>query len=411
MRVGIVAPDLRQPGGVREKALFVARSLTRHLGASVRLVSLATSRFDATSILLGQPRTWRRSIVSSYIVEEFTVDHVGTVGAEIEVARYARRHVILKLLERCDVVHAVCGTPAWAHAVSGFAGPVVVHFASFVRHERCHETTGRRSALDRWRRLMTAAVGLAERAALRRADIIIPVNATRGLEVRVLVNAETPVEVVHTGVDTDCFAPGPYYREDGYLLTVGRLNDPRKNVPLLLRAYASARGRSSSVPGLVLAGVAAPDRESDDLIGQLGVTGSVQYVGPQDRRALADLYRGASAFVLSSNEEGQGIVVVEAMSSGLPIVATSCIGPSELVTNGVEGVLTPVGSVDGLADAIVTLSQDPQRRHEMAQASRSRAVREFSLERAGARLASVYRAHGILDGVVRGSTHEALGQA
>jgi glycosyltransferase involved in cell wall biosynthesis len=391
-------------------ALFVARSLRHQLGVSVQMVSLATSRADASSILLRQPSTWRRPLVSSYSVDEFPVDHVGAVGAEIEVARYAGRRVILTLLERCDVVHVVCGTPAWAHAVSGFAGPVVVHFASFVRHERCHASTGWRSALDGWRQLMTLSVGMVERAALRRADLIIPVNETRRAEVRALVGGETPVEVVHTGVGTDGFSPREYC-EDGYLLTVGRLNDPRKNLPLLLRAYAAARARSSSVPALMLAGVAGPDRQSHDLIAGLGLTGSVQYVGPQDRRALADLYRGASAFVLSSNEEGQGIVVVEAMASGLPIVATSCIGPSELVTHGVEGVLTPVGSVDGLADAIVALSEDPQRRREMGQASRSRAVREFSLERAGARLAGVYRAHGILDGAVRRSVHEALGQA
>jgi glycosyltransferase involved in cell wall biosynthesis len=410
VHVGIVAPDLREPGGVREKALFVARSLMGQLGASVRIVSLATSHVDASSILLRQPRTWLRPLVSSYIIEEFTVDHVGAVGAEIEVARYARRRTILKLLECCDVLHVVCGTPAWAHAVSGFAGPVVVHFASFVRHERCRETPGRWSALYGWRRLMTSSVGLVERAALRRADVIIPVNGTRHVEVRTLVSSETPVEVVHTGVDTHRFSPGPY-REDGYLLTVGRLNDSRKNLPLLLRAYAAARVRSSSVPRLVLAGVAGPDRESRELIAELGVTDSVRYVGPQDRGALADIYRGASAFVISSNEEGQGIVVVEAMASGLPIVATSCIGPSELITNGLEGVLTLAGSVDDLSDAIVHLSEDPQRRREMAHASRLRAVREFSLERAGARLAGVYRAHGILDGTVRRSVHEALGQA
>lgn len=392
MHVGIVAPDLREPGGVREKALFVARSLVRHLGASVQILSLATSRGDASSILLRQPRTWRRPIVSCYTAEEFTVDHVGAVGAEIEVARYVGRRVILTLLERCDVLHVVCGTPAWAYAVSGFNGPVVVHFASFVRHERGYETPGRRSALDGWRHLMTASVGMVERAALRRADVIIPVNRTRYDEVRALVSPETPVEVVHTGVDTNRFSPGPY-REDGYLLTVGRLNDPRKNTPLLLRAYAAARVRRPDLPKLVLAGVAAPDRESQELMA--GLTGSVQYLGPLDRQALVETYRGASAFVLSSNEEGQGIVVVEAMASGLPTVATSCVGPSEIITDGIEGLLTPVGSVEGLADAIVRITTDSGLRRRMSEAARRRVVRDFSVERTGAHLCRVYRTAGI----------------
>jgi D-inositol-3-phosphate glycosyltransferase len=397
MHVGIIVPDLREPGGVREKALFVARSLTRQLGASVQIVSLATSRNDASSVLLRRPRTWGRPLVSRYTVEEFTVDHVGAVAAEIEVARYAGRRALQRLIERCDVVHVVCGTPALAHAVSRFSGVLVVHFASLVRHERRHDATSPMSLLDRWRRVMTAVVGMVERAALRRADVIIPVNGTRRVEVRALVSPETLIEVVHTGVDTNWFSPVTY-REDGYLLTVGRLNDPRKNLPLLLRAYAVARARGAQVPALVLAGVAAPDRESRDLIATLGLAGSVRYIGPQDRRALADTYRGASAFVLSSDEEGQGIVVVEAMASGLPIVTTACIGPTELITDGVEGLLTPVGSVDHLADAIVRLSADPSRRRAMSKASRSRAVREFSLERTGARLADVYRAFGITAG-------------
>ena len=410
MRVGIVAPDLREPGGVREKALFVARALAGHLGASVQVVSLATSRTDASSILLHRPRTWRRALVSRYSVEEFTVDHVGAVGGEIEVARYARRQAILKLVEHCDVLHVVCGTPAWAYAVSGFRGPVVVHFASFVRHERRQDTPEGRSALDGWRQLMTSAVGMVERAALRRADLIIPVNRTRRAEVLALVSPETPVEVVHTGVDTERFTPGPY-REDGYLLTVGRLNDPRKNVPLLLRAYAAARARWSEVPRLVLAGVAAPDAESQKLISVLDLSDRVRYIGPLDRRALADTYRGASAFVLSSNEEGQGIVVVEAMASGLPIVATSCVGPSELVTDGLEGLLTPVGSVEGLADAIVRITSDPGLRRRLSHAARCRAVREFSLHQAGAQLCGIYRTAGITRHVSGAFDPQAVSEA
>ena len=398
MRVAIVAPDLREPGGVREKTLFVARVLRHSLGASLRIVSLATSRGDAASVLLHQPRTWRRPRVSRYAVEELTVDHVGAVAAEIEVARYAGRRAILEMVRSCDVVHVVCGTPAWAHAVAGFNGPVIVHFASLARHERAHGASARRSILAGWRRLMTVPVGLVERAALRRADVIIPVNGTRRLEVRALARPEAPIEVVHTGVDTECFTPGPY-REDGYLLSVGRLDDPRKNVPLLLRAYAAALARVPSLPRLVLAGVAAPDRASRELISALGLAARVRYVGALERRALADLYRGASAYVLSSNEEGQGIVVVEAMASGLPVVATSCVGPSELITDGVEGLLTRVGSVGDLADAIVRLNDDPSLRRRMSSAARRRAVAEFSLSSAGARLCEVYRTTGMTRGL------------
>ena len=396
MHVAVVAPDLRATGGVREKTLFVARALRDQLGASVRVLSLATSRFDGSSILVHQPHTWRRSLVSGYSAEEFSVHHVGAIAAEIEAARYARRHALLTLVSDCDVVHVVCGTPAFANAVSGFGGPVVVHFASFVRHERCSES-GRPSTLHRWRHVMTSAVTRIERRALRRADAIIAVNRTRLGEAQALARPGTPAAVVHTGVDTEWFSPGPY-REDGYLLSVGRLSDPRKNLPLLLQGYAAARKRDPRVPDLLLAGPAAPQPEDLALAATLGVTERVRYTGPLSRRALADIYRGASMFVLSSDEEGQGIALVEAMASGLPVVTTSCVGPTEVVTDGIEGILTPVGSQSALADAIVSLSTDSARRRRLSHAARSRAVRNFSLERAGTSLCSVYRSHGIAAG-------------
>ena len=133
----------------------------------------------------------------------------------------------------------------------------------------------------------------------------------------------------------------------------------------------------------------------------------MQYIGPQDLEALADMYRGASAFVLSSNEEGQGHRRRRGHGLGPPVVATSCVGPSELITNGVEGLLTPVGSVEGLADAIVRLVTNPELRRRMSHAARYRAVREFSLDRAGARLCSVYRTAGIAANLERRAVREA----
>jgi glycosyltransferase involved in cell wall biosynthesis len=397
MRIGIVAPDLRDIGGVREKALFVARTLRDQLGASVRLLSLATSRVDNASILLRRARTWGGLRECRYTADEFQVDHVGAVGAEIELARYGTRRAILNLTQGCDALHVVCGTPALANAVRRFDGPVIVHFASFVRHERRSGGSGRRTALDGWRQLMTAAVTVQERLALRRADAIVAVNRLRMLEARAAARADTPVEVVHTGVDTDWFSPRSY-RADGYVLWVGRAGDPRKNVPLLLRAYAAARGRRPTLPRLVLAGPSAPPPETRQSIAALGLTGTVQWRGPLDRHGLAELYRGASMFVLSSDEEGQSIAAVEAMASGLPVVATSCVGPAEIITDGVEGVFAPVGAADDLAAAIVRLDADPALRRRMAQDARRRAVREFSLVCTGARLCNVYRAHGIVGG-------------
>jgi glycosyltransferase involved in cell wall biosynthesis len=253
----------------------------------------------------------------------------------------------------------------------------------------------RHSVVEVWRRLMTRGVTALEKAALRRADVIITLNDTRRREAEGIAGDGPHFATVHVGVDTNRFAPGPD-ASDGYLLTVGRLDDSRKNVPLLLRAYAAARARSASLPRLVLAGHTPPDRACWQLMAALGLRDHVEFRGPLDRDQLAALYRGASAFVLSSDEEGQGIVVLEAMASGLPIVTTACIGPEELVSDGIEGFVVPVRSIGPLADALVRLSENVTLRQRLSAAARTRAVRRFSLDAAGARLCEVYRAAGLV---------------
>jgi glycosyltransferase involved in cell wall biosynthesis len=395
MRVAVVAPDLRPGGGVAEKTMFVARSLRRHLGADVTLVSLATSSVDDCSRLIRRPRTWTRSLHGSYRQEEFAVDHCGAWAAEIEATRYWSRDEVTRRVGGVDVVHVVAGTPAWAWPVRAFRGSLVVHFASFASHERARHPGDWRSPAGLWRRAMTSAVSRMERAALRRASLVVAVNDTRRRQVEAIVGPARRVVTAHTGVDTNRFTPGPY-REDGYLLAVGRLADARKNLSLLLRAYAAARACLPCLPRLLLAGHNGPSPRCWRLIAQLGLAESVEYVGAVNRAGLATLYQGASAFVLSSDEEGQGIVILEAMASGLPIVATACVGPPELITHEREGLLVPVGSVAGMTAALIRLWEDPSLRRRLAVAARSRAVAEFSLEVTGIRLCQLYRSAGLV---------------
>jgi glycosyltransferase involved in cell wall biosynthesis len=100
----------------------------------------------------------------------------------------------------------------------------------------------------------------------------------------------------------------------------------------------------------------------------------------------------ASIFALSSRAEGYPMVILEAMSCGLPVVAFDCLtGPREMITDGTDGLLVPDGDIEGLADALSSLmSKDPAGRREMGQAAVLKAE-QHSQRNIGARWEAMLR--------------------
>jgi glycosyltransferase involved in cell wall biosynthesis len=105
---------------------------------------------------------------------------------------------------------------------------------------------------------------------------------------------------------------------------------------------------------------------------------------------LAKLYREAMVFALSSNEEGFGIVLIEAMASGIPIVSTRCGGPESVIAEGKTGYLTPVGNHEAMAARLKELITCPRERLRMGNAGRRVAEERFSLEASGRAYIDVY---------------------
>ena len=194
------------------------------------------------------------------------------------------------------------------------------------------------------------------------------------------------------GVDAQRFAPLPVrdLATDPYILCVARLDDPRKRVELLLEAYALLPAQVRGRVRLVLAGAAGPGEAFWRRAQALGVQDRVSYTGPLDEAALIACYRGASVFALASDEEGLGVVLLEAMACGVPAVSTRSGGPDGIISDGVDGYLVPLDDAGAMARRLGQLLEDEGLNLGMGAAARQTIMRRYESEVAGQAFLDIY---------------------
>ncbi len=183
----------------------------------------------------------------------------------------------------------------------------------------------------------------------------------------------------YNGVDCERFQPAPASPGPVVIGTVGRMKAV-KNQPLLCRAFAALMARRPDLAGLVrlrLVGSGPLRTECEAIIAADGLAGAVDFTGDSDR-VEAEL-RQMQVFVLPSRAEGISNTILEAMASGLPVIATAVGGNPELVAAGDTGCLVPSDDVEALAGAIETYVDAPERRRQHGEAGRRRALERFSL--------------------------------
>ncbi|MGQ0384059.1 MAG: TIGR03088 family PEP-CTERM/XrtA system glycosyltransferase [Gammaproteobacteria bacterium] len=196
-----------------------------------------------------------------------------------------------------------------------------------------------------------------------------------------------PDKVWHicNGVDTTRFHPLPAPRTDrGSIVVVGSVMrfEPIKDPLNLVRAFLKAR-RQLAERRLDLRLMVAGDGplRAKALALLLGDKAAAAVSMPGARNDVPDWLRALDIFALGSQREGISNTVLEAMATGLPVVATATGGNLELVAAGVNGRLVPPGDTNALAQAIVGYAEDAQLRREHGRASRARAESEYSLAR------------------------------
>ena len=221
------------------------------------------------------------------------------------------------------------------------------------------------------KRLVKAVV---ERVGLRRAAAVIA--TTDELRTRAAALSRR-VELIPNGVDTRLFTPGaPAATSDAVrrILYVGRLA-PEKNLAALVEAAARLAERRPVRLVIVGAGpLEAPLRRQAE-----AARVSVDFRGVVDQRRLPALYAAADAFVLASFTEGHPKALVEAMSSGLPCVASDCAGNRSLVTDGVTGLLFDPRRPEALTACLERVLTDPTLAAALGRAARKTVTEHYDL--------------------------------
>jgi colanic acid/amylovoran biosynthesis glycosyltransferase len=211
--------------------------------------------------------------------------------------------------------------------------------------------------------------------------------------------AEERAVVIHCGVDTDFFRP----RESAppeppfSLLCVGTLHAV-KGQKFLVEACRLLHEEGIDLACTLIGD--GPDRvELAGAIAGAGLEGRVQLGGRRTRSDIAGLLRSAHAVAVPSiptaegKREGIPVVLMEAMASGVPVVASGISGIPELVDDGVSGLLVPPGDPRSLARALRRLHDDPALRERFARAGRAKVVREFDVRANAAKLVSQFERH------------------
>ena len=386
-RLALVVPSLSGEGGVPATARFIKDVVLRAGAFDLQLVSLSESATDPQSLRLTRPSSWRHGPTLSHGVwEGLPFVHVGAMAGEFEFQRSGPRAVLARAVAGCDLVQVVSGSPAWANSVLGLGKPVSLHVATRARIERRQRDASPRSASALWRRAMTSVTDRLDDRALRGVDAIQVMNPWL-LEYAQVLNAGRVVDtrLLPPGVNAGRYRPREPRepQRDPYILCVARLSDPRKRVGVLLDAYAGMHEAVRRQTRLVLAGSSAPPDAFWRRADALGLRDRVQYVERPDERALLHLYQNASLFALSSDEEGFGLVLLEAMACGVPVVSTRSGGPDAIITDGLDGYLVPLDDVEALSGRMTVLLSEPLRNVEMGRQARLTVERRYDEHVAG----------------------------
>ena len=366
------------------KGRFHAFDLARELERHGRLARLITSYPRGVAAAFGVARDRVRSVTSSEVMSRCAERLVSPGRVDAALHRHFDRRAMRLIDPGADLFVGWSGVCLESLTRASELGQVTI-----VERGSCHIETQRELLLDEADRLgrplvaPSPAVVEQELREYDRADFIaLPGAFARDTFLSRGVRPEKLL-VAPYGVTLDGFSPAVRPPDRFRVMYCGAVS-AQKGVHYLLEAFHSLGAIDAE---LWLVGPVLPELE-----GALSRYASprVRVLGARRGRDLPSLYRQCSVFCLPSVQDGMGMVLLQAMASGLPVIATEHTGGPDLISHGEEGFLTPIRDARAIAASIELLRSDENRRRAMGAAARATAQRDHSWSSYGRRVMENY---------------------
>jgi len=381
--------DVRRAGVVTGAALSIpGRNMTRTVLHLIHMTGPGGAETVVLNLALGmQNHRWRSKVLlpeRGWLGEALSAHGVDPIIVpDHQRARYLAGIISTVRRHRVDLIHAHLLGPASYASIAGLACKIPV-VCTFHGHTDIQPDSIRE-------RVRTALIGRAARRVVLVSDALKELAAAQGRY------SDATLAVITNGIDLQAFQPragGKLRAElgvpaDAFLVgAVGNLR-PAKDYPTLLRAAAELVRRSGRYH-FVIAGETSEPLYSEllRLRDELGLGDRLRFLG--FRPDVPEIFNDLDALVLSSRAEGFSLVTIQAMASGVPVIATRCGGPERIIDDRVDGLLVPVGDGNAIAASVELVRVNASLRAELVEHGLEKVRRSYSVERTLASYEEVY---------------------
>jgi glycosyltransferase involved in cell wall biosynthesis len=320
---------------------------------------------------------FKRGILKSSIKEETLLGMQGTaIGvwfARLEPGHYWFNRLQWEYaLQGYDYIFVVGGTPIAGHPITSLGKKCVLWAATPYDDDRAQRQQllhGFQAFIDR---LSVPMMRRIEQSIVSNADAVLGLSDYTTERLNTIAQTK---KVISCGFPMALQTYELPYKEQ-QCIAVGRWTDPRKNLPLLLRTFERVFAK---LPHAQLHIVGQMPDIADEISSRPYFKNVILH-GHLDASQVAQLYRQSSLLLISSYQEGLGIVGLEALSHGLPVISTDCGGPRDFIVDGYNGFLVPLDDDQTMAEKVVAVLENRDVYQNFAANARQVIANKFSHE-------------------------------